>query len=291
MTAGHARILLAEQRSTTTGMTLHSLCADDSRNLELKVVSNHARLFEVLRGFRPDVAIVDLALLQPNPIGAISILRAVLPEIPLILLADPADRDSVAACLEAGATDYMLEGFMDHRTLDRSLHAALFGSRGLLPERVSGNRNESKKAIGNQFPEEVDRRQHLEGKMTSKIGMRVTLRNLQDVKDRLGAAAADRLLEGVGTFLQKRLRGTDRLEQGSWGEFHLSIMNADSGCLPALQRRISAAVLQSQFSKSADCVPEFCVETEAPCNSPALAGGEEMDKAMYSASGAFQTRQ
>jgi PleD family two-component response regulator len=126
--------------------------------------------------------------------------------------------------------------------------------------------------------------------MTSKIGIRVTLRNLQAMRERLGREATDHLLEGIGTFLQKRLRGTDHLERDPGGEFYLSIRNADSACLPALQRRFSAIALESHFSKSANCALEFNVEAEALASLGATASEETLDQAMYTTSGQLAYR-
>jgi hypothetical protein len=98
--------------------------------------------------------------------------------------------------------------------------------------------------------------------MTSRIEIRVTLKNMQTIKEQLGVAETNHLLQRIETYLQKRLRGTDRLEQTALGEFQLSILNADPGCIPALQRRFSAPVLRGHFSNTGDCAPDFGVETE-----------------------------
>jgi hypothetical protein len=46
--------------------------------------------------------------------------------------------------------------------------------------------------------------------MTSQIEIRITLNNLQAVKERLNQETMDRLLDGIGLVLQKRLRGGPR---------------------------------------------------------------------------------
>jgi len=126
--------------------------------------------------------------------------------------------------------------------------------------------------------------------MTSKIGIRVTLRNLQAMKERLGHEATDHLLEGIGTFLQKRLRGTDHLERDPRGEFYLSIRNADAGCLPALQKRFSAMALESHFSKPANGALEFNVEAEAFACFSVAAPEEGLHEPLYTSSGQLAYR-
>jgi hypothetical protein len=116
--------------------------------------------------------------------------------------------------------------------------------------------------------------------MTSKIGIRVKLKNIQTMREQLGVTGTNHLLQRIETFLHRRLRGTDGLERAELGEFRLSILNADSGCIPALQRRFSATVLQGHFSNTGACDPDFHVETET-VNSPSTLGGEGIGEALY----------
>jgi hypothetical protein len=120
--------------------------------------------------------------------------------------------------------------------------------------------------------------------MTSQIRIRVTLKNLHAVKERLDQEAMDQLLEGIGSFLQKRLRGTDRLEQDARGEFCLSIRNVESNCLPSLQRRFSPMMLESHFSKSANGSMEFAVETDIMACQAAALPDESLHEAPFAAS-------
>jgi hypothetical protein len=91
---------------------------------------------------------------------------------------------------------------------------------------------------------------------------------------------ANHLLQRIETFLQRRLRGTDQLERGKLGEFRLSILNAVSGCIPALQRRFSATVLQGHFRNTGACDAHFHVETET-ANLPSKLGAEGIGEERY----------
>jgi hypothetical protein len=137
---------------------------------------------------------------------------------------------------------------------------------------------------------ELDREQEWEGAMTSQIEIRVTLKNLPVVKERLDQEAIDRLFEGIGSYLQKRLRGTDHMERDARGEFCISIRNVDSNCLPSLQRRFSAMMLDSHFSKPVNGSMEFAVETSVlACQAAALLN-ESLDELPYAASREFAHR-
>jgi hypothetical protein len=111
-----------------------------------------------------------------------------------------------------------------------------------------------------------------EGSMTSEIEIRVKLRNLQTIREQYGVTGTNHFLQRIENFLRRRVRGTDRLEQDDLGEFRLSVLNADSGCLPALQRRFSASALQGQLSNMGVCNPDFHVETEVQSMAKALGG-------------------
>ncbi len=65
----------------------------------------------------PDVALIDLSLLQPDAPARILLLHDANPSIPLSLVADSADKDCAVSCLSTGAKDFMLEGFIDERTV------------------------------------------------------------------------------------------------------------------------------------------------------------------------------
>jgi DNA-binding NarL/FixJ family response regulator len=119
------RVLLAENAVSETGITLRSLYAQHRRGLELVFVSNRDSLTNGLLHFRPHVSVLALSLLQPDPYRAISLLHYSVPGIPQSFLLFAADRDCAAKCLEAGAHDYMLEGFIDEATLDRILRSAI----------------------------------------------------------------------------------------------------------------------------------------------------------------------
>lgn len=118
------RALLAEQRLSETGLTLRSLCAEAGWSLEMVFVESRTDLAQALHAHCPDVAFLQLALLQPDAPARLSVLHQSHPSIPFILFADAADTDCAVSCLSMGAQDFMLEGFMDERTMARALRSA-----------------------------------------------------------------------------------------------------------------------------------------------------------------------
>lgn len=124
MSAPNLRVLLAEREFSETGLTLRSLCAEAGWSLEMVFVDSRTDLGHALLAHCPDVAFLQLDLLQPDAPGLLRLLHRSYPSIPFILFADPADRDSAVSCLSMGARDFMLEGFMDARTMARALRSA-----------------------------------------------------------------------------------------------------------------------------------------------------------------------
>ena len=117
--------MLAEKEYTEAGLTLRSLCAEAGWSLEIVFVDSRAELEQALSTYSPDVALIQLAVLQPDAPTHLGVLHLTNPSVPLILFADPADRACAVACLSMGAKDFILEGFMDERTMARALGSAL----------------------------------------------------------------------------------------------------------------------------------------------------------------------
>ena len=125
MAARRLRVLLAEKRLSETGIILRSICAGAGWTLEVAYVGAKEELPDALQAHCPDVALLDLSLLQPDAPLQVSVLSRTSLRVPLILFAEPADKPCAVECLSAGARDYLLEGFMDERTVARVLRSVV----------------------------------------------------------------------------------------------------------------------------------------------------------------------
>lgn len=128
-------MVLAENGLTEIGLTLRSLCAESGRALELVRVERGEELEQALRSHCPDIALLELSLLQPDAARQLRVLQKNSPSIPFILLAEPADNVSAETCLALGAADYLVEGYLDHPPVrptfsDRGTQHAVHGSLG-----------------------------------------------------------------------------------------------------------------------------------------------------------------
>jgi CheY-like chemotaxis protein len=222
MKSSHLRVLLAESGLTEAGITLRSLCVETGRTLELVFVTNRESLHRSLRDFRPDVALLSLSLLQPDPTSMIYSLHQSLPHIPLILFADLADKELATACLQMGATDYMLEGFMDERTLGRALQAALRPLDGLsLPREPQPAADSDPAAIPPAL-------------------LSVHLTNFESLRAVEGALVADGAVQRVAVQLQKCVRRGDRIDHVARDKFLVVVADSSESSLLAVHRRITS---------------------------------------------------
>jgi Diguanylate cyclase, GGDEF domain len=220
--SSRVRVLLAEAGPCETGITLRSLCAGTDCTLELFFVTNRNSLYLAWCDFRPDVSLLSLSLLQPDPPAVLRLFHRCLPGIPLILFADPADKELAVACLQVGATDYMLEGYMDERTLGRVLRAAL---RAELPAAPAGDPQPSADTNPVAIPQ---------------LLLSVHLRNFESLRTVEGPLAADGALQRVAVQLQKCIRRGDRIAYVAPGKFLVALADSSESSLLAVHRRIAS---------------------------------------------------
>ncbi len=186
-----------------------------------------------------------LSLLQPDPYLYVSLLHYAAPRIPLILFASSADKDCVAKCLEAGAHDYMLDGFMDDATLDRALHSAIQRRSPLAAIEPPKSCRDSLTGLPNRSGLLSSVRQTLPNSPLTDTRLIVSI-HMQNHKKLLaiaGQAAVAQALRLLAQELQACVRRSDLLAHVSRGLFILVIPDADERCLSALRRRLESRLL------------------------------------------------
>jgi DNA-binding NarL/FixJ family response regulator len=127
MVTRRLRVLMAEKRLSEVGLILRSICAEGGWTLEMIFVETREEVGAALRAHRPDLALLDLSLLQPAAALYVHVLHLENSQVPLIIFAEPGDEAFVEECLAHGARDYLLEGFMDERTVARVLQGVANG--------------------------------------------------------------------------------------------------------------------------------------------------------------------
>jgi len=134
MIAGRLRLLLAEKRLTEAGIILRSVCAETGWALEWIYAETVEDIRDKLKEHNPDLALLDLSLLQPDPAIQVGLLSIANPAVPLFLFAEPGEKSRAVECLSTGARDFLLEGFLDERTVERVLREVIGNTDAKWPQ-------------------------------------------------------------------------------------------------------------------------------------------------------------
>ena len=84
-----------------------------------------AEALAMTRTWRPDVLLLDLALADSSGIDTVTAMHKALPDAPIVVLTGNDDPAQAAACLVAGAQDYLIKGQFGHHALGSAVRHAL----------------------------------------------------------------------------------------------------------------------------------------------------------------------
>jgi len=209
------RVVLAENGHSETGLTLRSLCAETGQVLELVRVESGAGLEQALRAHCPDVALLKLALLQPDVTLRLRVLQENSPSVTFILLTDPADNISGETCLAWGAVDYLVEGYLDERTMSRALNSAM--EKSVMMDMAPAGRSR-------------------ENEWAFTVGMGDTKR----LQAWFGRSAVSEAFESVAETVRKTVRSTDEVKMIAGCELVVRMRNVHESRRAKVQKRIEA---------------------------------------------------
>ncbi len=234
------RVLLAEGNPGETASALRGLYPEGQDSLELTNVSSVSTLIATLEILNPEIIFLDLALAHPDPPDGVRRVHRSAPAVPLIVLADGSDKNYAAQCLSQGALDYLLKGFIDSRTLERVLRAALEhntleGLADLLRDSLTGLYiRDGFLTLGERAMETAKSRE------STLVLLCVRLENLAELRAGYGPGAAESSLREVATLLAGSFRRTDIMAR--LGESQFAALAVDAA-------EPSAAVLRQRLEK------------------------------------------
>src|ERR1700687_1647203 len=244
------RILLAEGNPSETAETLRVLFPESAGGLALTVVSSLATLIPTVKVVDPEIILLDLTLSLRDPLDAVRIVHRSAPGIPLVVLADPAQKQFAAQSLSEGAMDYMLRGFIDSRTLDRVLRGALErntfeGLADLLRDPITGlYTRDGLLTLGTRCLEEAQRT----GK--TMVLLCVLFENLQTLRAGFGPGAAERALLEMAELLAGCCRRSDLVARLGAAQFALLAVDADAPTSALLRKRLEKSVAAQTETRS-----------------------------------------
>ncbi len=234
------RILLAEGNPSETASALRGLYPEGQGGLELTNVSSVSTLIATLEIVNPEVIFLDLSLAHPDPLDGVRRVHRSAPAVPLIVLADGSDKICAARSLSQGALDYLLKGFIDSRTLERVLRAALEhntleGLADLLRDSLTGLYiRDGFLTLGERAMETAKKRE------STLVLLCMKIENLAALRAGHGPNAVERSLRAVATQIAANFRRTDIVAR--LGESQFAALAVDAA-------EPSAAVLRQRLEK------------------------------------------
>ena len=225
MTQKRMRILLAEADSVETAEALRALYPEAEQGMELTVVSTVATLLATIKVVNPEIIVLNLSWSLREPMDAVRLVHRTAPGVPLIVVADPAEKEQAARSLTQGAMDYVLRGSVDLPVLDRVLRAALEkntlqGLTDLLRDPATElYTRDGFLTVG------ARRRDEMHGSGGALVLICVLFQNLNAIQEAFGPGAADRALHHVAGLLKGCCRRSDVVAR--LGEAQFAILGVD----------------------------------------------------------------
>ena len=251
MTQKKLRVLLAEGGDGETAEVLRALFAESEAGLELAVVATVATLIPTIRIVDPELILLDLALSLHDPLEAVHLVHRSAPGIPLVVLADPSQKQYAAQSLSEGAMDYVLKGFLDARVLDRVLRGTLArntfeGLADLLRDPLTGlYSREGLLTLGERCQEEA---QHTGGALLLICAL---FENFETLREGFGPAAADHALRDVAQLLTGSCRRTDLAARLGPARFAVLAVDALAPGAPVMCQRLETHLAVHNETRSA----------------------------------------
>jgi diguanylate cyclase (GGDEF)-like protein len=221
---------------------LRTLYPEEQDGLELTNVSSVSTLVATLEIVNPEVIFLDLSLANPNPLDAVRRVHRSAPAVPMIVLADGSNKNCATQSLSQGALDYLLKGFIDPRTLDRVLRAALErntldGLADPLRDPLTGLYiREGFLTLGERAMETAKTRE------STLVLLCMRIENLAKLRAEYGASAVESSLREVATLLAGSFRRTDIVARLGDTQFAALAIDAAEPSAPVLCQRLDKRI-------------------------------------------------
>jgi diguanylate cyclase (GGDEF)-like protein len=238
VSAKKLRVLMAEGTPSGAVQTLREIFSEPENALELTVVSTVATLLSTIKIADPEVILLDLSLSLRDPYDAVRLVHRSAPGVPVIVIADSADKEHAAQSLTEGAIDYLLKDFIDQRNLDRALRAALErntfeGLADLLRDPLTGlYARDGFLTMGGRCQQEAHR---TGGTMVLLCAL---VENLGELRAEFGPGDADSTMSDIAKILAGCCRRTDLVARIGEAQFAMLAIDAIAPTASVLRLRV-----------------------------------------------------
>jgi diguanylate cyclase (GGDEF)-like protein len=255
--------------------------------LEVIEVGTLAAATEALRNLTPECVLLDLGLPDAEGPEVVREVRAVAPEVPIVVFTGRDDDAIGAESLRRGAQDYLVKGQVHGALLKRCVHQAIERVRlqaGLqhlaLYDTLTGVSN--RVLFGDRFETALARARRRGSPLAVMV---IDLDLFKEVNDRFGHAAGDEVLQAVANRMHATLRSGDTLARLGGDEFAVLCEDAshpEEIC--AIARRLLAAIATPVAVSEGTVSVEGSIGVAfATCGDHPDAVLRHADRAMYSA--------
>jgi diguanylate cyclase (GGDEF)-like protein len=236
------RVLVAEDGREEIARALRVAYPEPQAQLELTTVGTIPTLLATVELGTPEVMFLDLSLGHPNPLDAVRRVHRAAPGVPLIVCTGVAEKATAARSLSEGAIDYVLKGFLDARTIERVLRAALErntleGLADLLRDELTGlYTREGFLALGTRA---MDVAVRSGGTLVILCAM---IEKFPELQQELGTAAAEETIKETTGVLQSCFRRSDLLARLGKAQFCALALDAAEPSAPILRQRVATRI-------------------------------------------------
>jgi diguanylate cyclase (GGDEF)-like protein len=238
MTQKMLRIVVAESGKGEISQCFRKAFPEEHVGVDLTVVSSVLTLLPTLKVVAPDILFFDVSLAQPDVLETVRRLHRSSPGVPLIVIAEPPERELAMQCVHEGAMDFLLKGFMDQLKLESVMRAALEsntlrGLADLLRDPLTGL------YIQEGFQTLGSRRMELARQNNgTMVVFCALLENFHFIRTEHGRPFADEALCDVAELLSASFRRTDVVARVGDAQFAAIAVDAVEPSAAVLQQRV-----------------------------------------------------
>jgi diguanylate cyclase (GGDEF)-like protein len=236
------RVLVAEDSGGEAIAALRTLYPEESGRLELTDIGSLSTLLPTMLMMNPDVVLLDLRLARPDRVEEVRRLHRAAPEVPIIVLADSTEKEEAGRCLEVGAIEYLLKGFMDARTVERALRVALERNTltvltDMMRDSTTGlHARDALLTLGSRALQAAQRNNG------TLVLLCVLIENLKSTRAALGSTVAEQTLRDLAGLIQGSFRRSDVIARIGEEQFAALAVDAAEPSAPVLRQRVQRRV-------------------------------------------------
>lgn len=193
--------------------------------------------------------LLDYQLGERNGIDLLKEATAAQCHTPVIIVTGWSGGDIDMEAVNAGATDYLVKGELNPRTLERSLRYAIKMDETLQALRQAATHDElttllNRRELDRLLTEEIQRSRRFQRCFSVTL---IDLDHFKRINDTKGHRVGDRVLQHVASILQKQVRSTDKVARYGGEEFALVQIETDNQAAMSAANRLRATLASTPF--------------------------------------------